>query len=287
MPELPDVEIFKRLVDQYCLGRIIARVDVADPGIVEGLSIAELHRRLGGSSVRGCRRYGKYLIIDCGDAGSLVMHFGTNGSLCFVADAQPDPPYVRLTLVFQGGDRLAYLNPRRIGRVRLVDSAEAFIAGADLGPDALDRSWDEAAFSALLAARSQPIKTVLMDQSRVAGIGNIYSDEILFQAGLHPDIVAATLDRDETRRLFQAMRSVLRAAIACGAGAEGFTDRVPKDFLLPERHVGGRCPRCGSAIDAIRRGGRTGYFCPVCQPGPGQRARSAGALPRGGHPRVA
>jgi formamidopyrimidine-DNA glycosylase len=287
MPELPDVEIFKQLVEQNCLGRIIARVDVADPGIVEGVSIADLHRRLRGSGVRGCRRYGKHLIIDCGDAGSLAMHFGTNGSLRLIADAQPDLPYVRLTLVFQGGDRLAYINPRRIGCVRLVDSAAAFIAGADLGPDALDRAWDEAAFSALLAARSQPIKTVLMDQSRVAGIGNIYSDEILFQAGLHPGIVAATLDRDGSRRLFQVMRSVLRTAIECGAGAEGFTDKLPKDFLLPERHAGGRCPRCGGAIEAVRRGGRSGYFCPMCQPGPGQRSRSAGSLRKGGHSRAA
>ena len=194
------------------------------------------------------------------------MHFGTNGSLQFVARTQPDPRYARLSIVFQDGDRLAYVNPRRIGHVRLVDSAEAFIAETSLGPDALDPSLDEAAFAALLAGRRQPIKAVLMDQARVAGIGNIYADEILFHARLHPSIPAGTLSHGETRRLFDAMRFVLQTAVACGAGAEGFTDRLPKGFLLPERHAGGRCPRWGSSIEAIRSGGRTGYFCPNCQP---------------------
>jgi len=266
MPELPDVEIFKRIVDRHCLGQIVVRVDVTDPDSVDNASSSSIERSLQGTRVRACFRYGKYLLIDCDRGGSLVMHFGTNGSLQFVASTQPDPPYGRLSLVFQNGDRLIYINPRRIGRVGLVEHAEAFLAEAGLGPDALDRSFDEAAFVALLAARKQPIKAVLMDQSRVAGIGNVYADEILFHARLHPRVIAATLDRNEIHRLFLAMHCVLQIAIERGAGAEGFTDRLPAGFLLPERHAGGRCPRCGAAIQSDKSGGRTGYFCPVCQP---------------------
>ena len=96
-----------------------------------------------------------------------------------------------------------------------------------------------------------------MDQARIAGIGNFYADEILFQARLHPAIVANSLDAGMRQRLFDAMKQVLQTAIDCGAGAENFTDRLPKGFLLPERHAGGRCPRCGTALVIDKRGGRT------------------------------
>jgi formamidopyrimidine-DNA glycosylase len=265
MPELPDVELFKHLVERDCLGRIVAQVDVADPGRVEGTPVSYIQKSLLSTRLRACHRYGKYLIIEFDGAGSLAMHFGPNGSLRLVHKTQPDLPHVRLSLVFSDGDRLVYLNPRRIGRVRLVESAEAFVAESGLGPDALDPSLDQAAFAAILANRRQPIKATLTDQARIAGIGNTYSDEILFHARLHPGTIAATLGPDETRRLFRSIRSVLRTAIDHEAGAEGFADRLPNGFLLPERHAGGRCPRCGTAIESEKYGGRTNYFCPACQ----------------------
>jgi formamidopyrimidine-DNA glycosylase len=108
-----------------------------------------------------------------------------------------------------------------------------------------------------------------MDQARIAGIGNIYADEILFQARLHPGAVAASLEPAARHRLFGAIKHVLQTAIDRGAGAENFTDRLPKGFLLPERHAGGHCPRCGSELAIDKRGGRTSYHCPKCQPEPG------------------
>ena len=107
-----------------------------------------------------------------------------------------------------------------------------------------------------------------MDQARIAGIGNTYVDEILFQARLHPGINTGALDAPTRRRLFNAVKHVLRTAIDRGAGAENFTDRLPKDFLLPERHPGGHCPRCGTSLAIDKRGGRTSYHCPKCQPEP-------------------
>jgi formamidopyrimidine-DNA glycosylase len=268
MPELPDVEIFKRLVEQHCIGRVITRTDVADPGSLEGATAAALQRRLKGKRLLSSGRHGKVLFVGFEDAGTLAMHFGTNGSLQHVPRDAEEPPYVRIQFEFAEGDRLAYINPRRIGRVSATDSAAAFIADQQLGPDALDPAFDEKAFAATIANRRQAIKAVLMDQARIAGIGNIYADEILFQARLHPAIAANGLDAGMRHRLFAGMKHALQTAIDCGAGAENFTDRLPKGFLLPERHAGGHCPRCGTPLMIDKRGGRTSYHCPKCQPEP-------------------
>ena len=195
MPELPDVEIFKRLVEQHCIGRVITRADVADPGSLESATAAALQRRLKGKGLASCRRHGKVLFVGFDDAGTLAMHFGTNGSLQHVPRDAEEPPYVRIQFEFAEGDRLAYINPRRIGRVSATDSAAAFIADQQLGPDALDPAFDEKALVAAIANRRQTIKAVLMDQARMAGIGNIYADEILFQARLHPPLPRITSTR--------------------------------------------------------------------------------------------
>ena len=107
-----------------------------------------------------------------------------------------------------------------------------------------------------------------MDQALVAGIGNLYSDEILFQAQLHPKTPTNALDRAALRQLFSKMRYVLETAVREGAGSEQMLERLPRGFLLPQRKKGGRCPRCGGAIATVKSGGRTGYFCPHCQPAP-------------------
>lgn len=266
MPELPDVEIFRRLADKHAHGRAVARVVVQDPGSLEGATPATLQRRLKGARVASCRRHGKVLFLGFGTAGTLAMHFGTNGSLQYLARDADEPASVRLLFEFTEGDRLAYLNPRRIGHVCVTESADAFIASQDLGPDALDPKFDETTFAAVLNDRKQAIKAVLIDQARIAGIGNTYADEILFQAKLHPGIPAHALDSGMRHRLFRTIRHVLQTAIDCGAGAESFTDRLPKGFLLPERHAGGHCPHCGASLVIDKRGGRTSYHCPNCQP---------------------
>jgi formamidopyrimidine-DNA glycosylase len=156
-----------------------------------------------------------------------------------------------------------------LGRVGLADDADVFVQAEELGPDALDPAFDLAAFAEATRGRRRDVKSVLMDQTLVAGIGNIYADEILFQAGLHPKTPVSALSEGQRRTLFERIRSVLEMAIACGAGAEQFLERLPDDYLLPQREKGGRCPRCGGAIATLKSGGRTSYFCPRCQPEPG------------------
>jgi formamidopyrimidine-DNA glycosylase len=266
MPELPDVEIFKHVLDQHARGRVVARVSVQDPESLEGATAATLQRRLKGRRLSSSSRHGKVLFAAFEDAATLAMHFGTNGSLQDVPSDAKEPPSTRLSFEFTDGGRLAYLNPRRIGHVHVTKDAAVYIAEERLGPDALDHGFDEDALAGVLTNRRQAIKAVLMDQARIAGIGNIYADEILFQARLHPGVVAASLDPAARHRLFGAIKHVLQTAIDRGAGAEDFTDRLPNGFLLLERHAGGHCPRCGSKLAIDKRGGRTSYHCPECQP---------------------
>jgi len=266
VPELPDVEIFRRLAEKTCLGRLVSEVPVIDPGMVQGVSAANLRRHIEGKRVASCRRHGKVLFVEMEADGALVMHFGMNGSLRHLAPGEKVPAHTHFSLGFAEGDWLAYLNPRRIGGVRFAESTERFIADTNLGPDALDPAFDRASFAEALGNGRQAIKTVLMEQSRLAGIGNIYADEILFQARLHPGLAARTLDEAARGRLYEAMRHVFETAVAAGAGAETFTEKLPKDFLIPHRRPGGHCPHCGTALRTLKLGGRTGYCCPHCQP---------------------
>jgi formamidopyrimidine-DNA glycosylase len=265
MPELPDVETFRRLVQDHCRGRRIAETEASDAKLLDGTTAQALARHLKGGRIRSATRHGKHLLILLGEAGTLAMHFGMNGSLAVVARGNKAPPYTRLYLRFEDGDGLAYLNPRRIGSVSLAESVDAFVAQSELGPDALDPSLDLRAFKAMLRDSKREVKAMLMDQALIAGIGNIYSDEILFQARIYPG-AANRLDDKSVTRLFHAMRKTLETAIRCEAGSEHGAERLPKGFLLPERHRGGHCPRCGGPLATAKHGGRTSYFCPRCQP---------------------
>ena len=265
MPELPEVEIFRQVADS-CLGRTINHASVADSGILEGIPAQDLERRLKGQSLRSSRRHGKHLFLELSRAGTLAMHFGMNGSLKLVSEGEPDLSYARLQLYFEKGDRLVYVNPRRLGRVSLAENAEAFIAETDLGPDVLDAAFNSHAFAAILASSKRDIKSVLMDQALMAGIGNIYSDEILFQARVFPGTAANQLKGERATELFRAMRKTLQSAINSGAGSEQGVERLPKGFLLTQRHPGGLCPRCGALLETVKHGGRTTYYCHRCQP---------------------
>ena len=190
------------------------------------------------------------------------------GSLVHFRKGEDDPPYDRVRFDFAGGAHLAYVNRRMLGRVGLTEDADAFIRAEGLGPDALDPAFDLAAFTAALSGRRRDVKSVLMDQGLIAGIGNIYADEILFQARLHPKTPMTSLDERQRAELFEQIKAVLRTAIERGAGAEAFLERLPDDYLLPQRDKGGRCPRCGAALATLKAAGRTSYFCPRCQPAP-------------------
>lgn len=264
MPELPDLESFKAIA-RKAVGRTVARVRVEDPRMLKGIAPAAVERRLKEARLEAVRRHGKHLFLEFGAAGTLELHFGMNGFPRIVGKSEPDPDYVRMSLDFADGGSLAYVNPRRFGHVHLADSADAFIVAEKLGPDALDRRFTRAALGRILGGRKRAVKQVLMDQQNVAGIGNIWADEILFQARIHPATPGDSLAPDEVARLFAAIKSVLKTAVRCHAGSEGGIEHLPKNFLMHERHRGGHCPRCGAPLVLLKSGLRTGYCCPRCQ----------------------
>ena len=266
MPELPDVELYKRHLDATCLGLTIRHVVVGDARILADVSATELAHRLEGARINASRRHGKHLLVDLGAPGWLTLHFGMNGSLEHFTDGEDDPPYDRVRFDFADGHHLAYVNPRLLGRVGLAPDADAFVAAEGLGPDALDLRFDLATFERSLGGRRRDVKSLLMDQKVVAGIGNIHSNEILFQARLNPRTRCDRLDAGMRQCLFSRIKEVLETAIASGAGAERLVDRLPGLFLIPHREKGGRCPRCGGEITSAKFSGRTAYDCPRCQP---------------------
>lgn len=233
--------------------------------IIQGIPADVFELRLKGEKVRASARHGKHLFIVLRDA-MLAMHFGMNGSLQFGRGDEPEPTYTRLRLRFAGGDCLAYINPRRLGGIALCTSIEGFVSRVGLGLDVLDDAFDLRAFTAVLAGGKRDVKSVLMDQRLMAGIGNIYSDEILFQARIQPRTVARSIGGERAARLFRSIHETLETAIRCGAGSERYAERLPKGFLLPQRHRSGHCPRCGTMLTTCKVSARTSYYCPHCQP---------------------
>ena len=256
-------------LDATCLGRTIGNVVVNDARILAGVSAAQLAHRLSGACLRRSRRHGKYLLVGLEPADWLIMHFGINGSLQHFARDEQDPPCDRVRFDFVDGHHLAYVNPRLLGQVGLTTDPDAFITDEGLGPDALDERFDFAAFEKLVSGRRRDVKSLLMDQAAIAGIGNIYSDEILFHAGLHPQTRCDRLDGKARQRLFRSMKDLLRTALNAGAGAERLADKLPGSFLIPHRSKGGRCPHCGGELASVKFSGRTAYYCPRRQPQPG------------------
>jgi formamidopyrimidine-DNA glycosylase len=269
MPELPDVELYKRYLDECALRRTIERVVVNDARILGDLPPDAFVSRLTGNRFKESRRHGKHLLVRLRKDGWLTLHFGMTGKLVCFEDETDDPPYDRVRFDFTGGRHLAYVNRRMLGRVGLAYDADAFIAAEGLGPDALDPAFDLEAFTRAIEGRRRDVKSALMDQTLIGGIGNIYADEILFQARQHPKTPVTSLDERQRAELFRQIKAVLKTAIDCGAGAEQFLERLPEHLLLPHRKEGGKCPRCGSPIATLKAAGRTSYYCPCCQPAPG------------------
>lgn len=265
MPELPDVEGFKQVLEKNALGKTISAIVVHDARILHDLSAQKFAAALRGATLVTALRHGKHLLAHIDGDGWLVLHFGMSGALDFIRKREEEPPFTRVRLDFANDGSLAYTNRRMIGHVGLVKDAADFIAAEKLGPDALDPKLDLAVFKKAVAGTRRNVKSVLMDQEIIAGIGNIYSDEILFQARISPLARTDELSSAEIERLFVEMRKVLKTAVAHGVGSEKFVERMPQGALLPERKKGGHCPRCQSPLKILKLGGRTAYCCPHCQ----------------------
>jgi formamidopyrimidine-DNA glycosylase len=216
-----------------------------------------------GRAITRLERHGKWLLARMDGGPWLAIHFGMTGRPVYVGPGEPVPAHARLVLRLADGGRLALDDPRRFARVELADEPGAFARARGLGPDAL--AVDRGRIVALLSRRRGSVKSALLDQRLVAGIGNLYADEILFQSRIHPRRDVAVLGAGERARLHRVMRRVLTTAAERGADAR----RYPRSWLLPRRAPGAACPRCGTRLERIVVAARGTVLCPRCQPRPG------------------
>jgi formamidopyrimidine-DNA glycosylase len=264
MPELPEVETYARYFAKHALDQTIARTDVRDERILTDIRKETFAKKLKGRAFTHVRRHGKHLFAQAATKGAkrdaqlwLHLHFGMSGDLSYARDSSAVPRFARILFHFTNGAQLAFEDMRLFGLAELVESPDDFIAARGLGPDPLDPAFTLKRFESLLAKRRGAIKALLMTQEIVAGMGNLYVDETLYQTSIHPRRTVDRLNPIERRAVFNSMRKILREAIARHArNAE-----LPPSFLYHHREAGERCPKCGGTIQRAVVFGRTTYFC--------------------------
>ncbi|MEA2330187.1 MAG: formamidopyrimidine-DNA glycosylase [Thermoleophilaceae bacterium] len=280
MPELPEVETLRRQLAPALEGRRIEHVEVRDPRWCEPAPPEAIEDAVRGRLVEHVGRRGKYLIVSLEDDVHLVMHLRMTGNLLLTEDPE-DPAHLRVAIALDSGERLLFVDVRRFGTgdVLLGSDALAEYFASRLGVEPLSPDFTAEALRAMARGRKQPVKAFLLSQERVAGVGNIYADEALFRARIHPLRPVGSLKRDQIEALRAGVVESLELGIdSKGAsiddyrhvdGARGtFQDR----FLVHTR-AGEPCPRCGTTIEKLRAAGRGTYVCPVCQRRPRAKRR--------------
>ncbi|WP_049578219.1 Fpg/Nei family DNA glycosylase [Streptomyces sp. SBT349] len=261
MPELPDVEGYRRVLDLCGSGHRITRIDVADAGVLRETTAPRLRKALVGRRVGAPERHGKWLLART-DGPTALLHFGMTGRLVAQAPTDPLAPHDRVTFVLDDDRQLRFRDQRKLKGIWLAEDEDGVdrLIG-DQGPDAL--SVTPAQLDRLLAGRRGRIKSVLTDQSVVAGLGNLLADEILWRAGIRPSRPASDLAPGERRRLAGAMRSVLRASVK-----EGHVPARPSWLTGHRDDPDPVCPRSCGPMRRDRVSGRTTAWCPDCQGDP-------------------
>ena len=275
MPELPEVETIVRALRPAVEGRVLRRAQVLDARWSEPAPPVAIDDATRGRRVELLWRRGKYIVWELADDVHLVMHLRMTGNLLLAAEA----PYTRVRFELSGGDSVLFTDPRRFGTgvVLLGTDARDEYFAARLGPEPLDPDFTPDALRAIAAGRRSPVKAFLLTQERIAGVGNIYADEALWRARIHPLRPVGTLRRPQLAALHDAVVEVLNAGIAArGASIDDFRNPDGAKGAFQHRfkvysRAGEPCERCGRTIVKTRAAGRGTYFCPRCQPKP--RAR--------------
>ncbi len=282
MPELPEVETIRRHLAPRVEGRVLGAVEVLDPRWTAPLDPAAAAARLSGRTVEALDRRGKYLLWRLGDGLVLAQHLRMTGTVLY--DPAPEPAHTRVRLPLSDGHRLVVVDPRRFGTGHLLEgaAAERVYLESRLGPEPFDPAFTVAYLRALARASRAPVKPFVLDQRRIAGVGNIYADEALFRAGIHPLRPADHLTGAQVAALHGAIRAVLTDGIdARGASIDDFRDPAGvagsfQDAFRVHLRAGRPCPVCGREVRKIVVGGRGTYVCERCQPRPRRpRARPA------------
>ena len=272
MPELPDVEaICRYLVAEGLVGRTVTGVELLWPRAVRSPTPSEFEVELKGQSIRELGRRAKYLVarLNGQPSRTLLIHLGMAGTLRLRPQERgPRPAYTRNVLVVDGGVELCFVDPRKFGGFWLVSDEAEVLDG--LGPEPLESTFTPAVLAEQLSRRNAPVKALLLDQGLVAGIGNIYADEALFLAGIHPLKRGSDLSRKEADGLHTAIVESLTEAIEplvtyyASGGQPTYAQQEPERLSMP-RSVGEPCPRCGTPVGRVVVRGRSSYFCPSSQ----------------------
>ncbi|MFN2220762.1 MAG: bifunctional DNA-formamidopyrimidine glycosylase/DNA-(apurinic or apyrimidinic site) lyase [Anaerolineae bacterium] len=270
MPELPEVETVTRSLREHLDGRTIAGATVTWRRTVARPAVEEFVNQVIGRRIRSVGRRGKYVVIEL-ERGCLLVHLKMSGQLQVVPAGEPLDGHVRVILDLDDGQQLRFRDTRKFGRIYLVKDPQE-VTGS-LGPEPLDKEFTLADFRRLLARRTGRLKPLLLNQHFLAGLGNIYADEALFVAKLHPLRKADSLAPDEQARLYDAIRSVLGGAVAARGTTlsdGGYADASGQPGSYQERlavygRSGQPCLRCGTPVERIVLGGRSAHYCPNCQ----------------------
>jgi formamidopyrimidine-DNA glycosylase len=268
VPELPEVETIRAQLAPRLEGRRLTRVEILDPRLTRPFDLFEVAEELEGDRMVTVERRGKYLVLRLESGLVLLVHLRMTGSFGFEPTSHD-----RAVIELDDGTRLVYRDVRRFGTWLVLDEADIdpYLAGKN-GPEPLGRRFTSEWLAAMLALRRAAVKSVLLDQRVVAGLGNIYADEALWRARINPLRPAASLDRGEARRVHRAIREALRVGIERQGSTlseystpEGSRGRMQEEFRVYGRD-GEPCPRCRTPIAKARVGGRGTWFCPRCQP---------------------
>ena len=268
MPELPEVEFARRSLERWLLGRTIAGVEAPPSRVFRGGDPAAFATALAGRKLRAIDRKGKYLLLAFDRDVGVLAHLGMSGKWVLRRAGEADPRHVRARLLLSRGERVLYDDPRMFGRIALADAGALRelpeIAG--LGPDPLVDGLDPADLGARLARTARSVKVALLDQTVLAGIGNIQAAEALFRARIDPRRPARELTRRELRALVKAIEESIAFTLAAQEDPEleYIDEGGPNPFLVYDRG-NAPCPRCRHPLERIVQGGRSPCFCPRCQ----------------------
>jgi formamidopyrimidine-DNA glycosylase len=272
MPELPEVEVVARSLAPQLIGRTITAVAKLDwERMIETPDPARFRELIAGRRIQAVGRRAKWVVISLDDAWTLAIHLRMSGNLVVqAAEATPDQ-YTHLVLALDDGRRLFFEDQRKFGRVRLLDPIGLAALDSAHGPEPLDPAFTVDALAAILARQRTKLKPLLLDQARIAGLGNIYVSEALWIARLHPLLPAAATPSERIPLLHSAIRSVLEQAIANeGSSLRNYRNGYGRrgsnqDHFLVYNRTGAPCQRCGTPIERIVVAQRSTFYCPSCQ----------------------
>jgi formamidopyrimidine-DNA glycosylase len=269
MPELPEVETIVRALRQPLLGRVILEVRNDWPRHVGEPELAELQERIRGLRIEAINRRGKYLLFDLCNGEHLLIHLKMSGQLMVVSAGSPADKHVHTVFALDNGNELRFRDIRKFGRVHLVRDPGVILG--KLGPEPLSSSFSADILFQRLQKRRRLLKPLLLDQTFIAGIGNIYADEALYHARLHPKRYSHTLTDSEAATLFDSIRKALQlgldrdgASVDSYRKPDGSRGQMQEEFVAYGRE-GEQCYRCSGTIVRMVLGGRSTYYCPVCQ----------------------